>query len=113
MRVRDIADKANRAVLASLAFVAEFEDSGTDATTLDRVKKLQVAFESSLIPVGKTLVQIANEPAKLLPKLATVHHMLYSSEGRPPQSAYLVVDTLEAEIDAEIAAWEKVEADLR
>ena len=113
MRVRDIADKANRAVLASLAFVAELEDSGTDATTLERVKKAQVAFESSLIPVGKTLVQIANEPAKLLPKLATVHHMLYSSEGRPPQSAYLVVDTLEAEIDAQIAAWKKVEADLR
>jgi hypothetical protein len=42
--------------------------------------------------------------------LATVHHVLYSSEGRPPQSAYMVVDELEAGIDAEIATWKGFEA---
>ena len=83
---------------------------GVDANTLKKAQKAQAALESSLVPVGTTLVQIANEPAKLLPKLATVHHVLFSSEGRPPKSAYDVVDELSKEIDAQIAKWKQVEA---
>jgi photosystem II stability/assembly factor-like uncharacterized protein len=113
IRIRDIADRANRAIIDSQEFVAELESSGADATTIERAKEAQLAFESSIIPVGKTLVQIANEPAKLLPKLATVHHLLYSSEGRPPQSAYAVTDMLEDEIEAEIATWKNNEAEVR
>ena len=36
--------------------------------------------------------------------------MLCHSEGRPTRSAYEVVDTLENEIDAEIAAWNEFKA---
>ncbi|MDH3815094.1 MAG: glycosyl hydrolase [Acidobacteriota bacterium] len=110
MRVREIAERANTAIIASRETVEKFEQSGVSGTQLEQVKKAQAEFEQSIVPVGQTLVQIANEPAKLLPKLATVHHMLYSSEGRPPQSAYMVVDTLEAEINAEIAVWKEFEA---
>jgi hypothetical protein len=60
--------------------------------------------------VGATLSAIANEPSKLLSKLQTVHWILFHSEGRPTQSAYDVVDTLEKEIDAEIAAWNAFKA---
>ena len=55
----------------------------------------------------QNLSQIANEPAKLLSKLTSVHWMLFHSEGRPTKSAYDVIDTIEAEIKAEIAAWNK------
>jgi hypothetical protein len=108
IRVREIAERANQAIIASRATVEKLAQSGVSGSDLEQVKKAQADFEQSIVPVGLTLVQIANEPAKLLPKLATVHHMLYSSEGRPPKSAYMVVDTLEAEIDAEIATWKKV-----
>jgi len=43
-----------------------------------------------------------------LSKLATVHHMLYQTEGRPTKSAYAVVDELSVEIDAAIDSWNKV-----
>ena len=36
--------------------------------------------------------------------------MLFHSEGRPPQSAYDVVDAMEKLIDAEIAAWREIKA---
>jgi hypothetical protein len=34
--------------------------------------------------------------------------MVYSSEGRPPKSAYDVYESLSAEIHAKISAWNKV-----
>ena len=36
--------------------------------------------------------------------------MLFHSEGRPPQSAYDVIDAMEELIDAEIAAWKEFQA---
>jgi photosystem II stability/assembly factor-like uncharacterized protein len=111
MRIRDIAERATTAIIASREFVESQEQSGVGGDALARLKEAQVAFETSIVPQGKTLVQIANEPAKLLPKLATVHHVLFSSEGHPPESAYMVTDELEGLIDAEIAAWEEIEED--
>ena len=67
----------------------------------------------TLVPQGANLSQIANEPPKLLSKLQTVNAMLFHSEGRPPQSAYDVVDAMEKEIDAEIAAWNEYRASQR
>jgi photosystem II stability/assembly factor-like uncharacterized protein len=109
IKTRDVADEATRAIMASRETVEELEKGGLSGAKLENVKKAQAAFEQSLVPVGTTLVQIANEPAKLLPKLATVHHVLYSSEGRPPQSAYEVVNALSKEIKAEIATWKEIE----
>ncbi len=64
-------------------------------------------FIGKLVPKGKNLSQIANEPAKLLSKLTTVHWMLFHSEGRPTKSAYDVIDTMDKEINAEIAGWKE------
>jgi hypothetical protein len=36
--------------------------------------------------------------------------MLIHCEGRPPRSAYEVVDMLDAQINAEVAAWNKIAA---
>jgi hypothetical protein len=95
MKIRTITEKGNVAVIEARKTVVALKKDfptgkgGKDAADLLRKIEARAAdFENSLLPVGKTLVQIANEPAKLLPKLATVHHMLYSSEGRPPKSAY-------------------------
>jgi hypothetical protein len=51
---------------------------------------------------------MANEPTKLLAKLFSVNWMLIHSEGHPTQSAYDVVDMLDEQIDAEIAAWNRL-----
>ena len=67
---------------------------------LDVVAEQAAAFSGKLVPMGANLSQIANEPPKLLSKLQTVHWMLFHSEGRPPESAYDVVDMLEEKIDA-------------
>jgi hypothetical protein len=115
MKIRTITEKANLAVIEArkrvVALKKNLSTGKRGKDTADLLRKIEASaadFENSLLPVGKTLVQIANEPAKLLPKLATVHHMLYSSEGRPPKSAYDVVDVLSSEIDARIAAWKQV-----
>ncbi|MDJ0835472.1 MAG: glycosyl hydrolase [Acidobacteriota bacterium] len=110
IKIRDIADNMNRAIIASRETVVKLKASGGGAGNVKDLEAKQIALESSLVPVGKTLVQIANEPAKLVTKLATVHHMLYSSEGRPPKQAYEVVDTLSKEIEAEITKWKKAVA---
>ena len=68
------------------------------------------AFAGKLVPQGANLSQIANEPPKLLSKLQTVNSILFHSEGRPPKSAYEVVDAMETLIDAEIAAWREIKA---
>ena len=97
-RIRSITERANEEIIASME-LAESAGEGSE------VAKRAAEFSGKLVPLGKNLSQIANEPSKLLSKLATVHWVLFHSEGRPPRSAYEVVDELEAEIDAEIAAW--------
>ncbi len=79
------------------------EKAGADS----EIAKRAAAFSNALAPAGKNLSEIANEPAKLLSKLQTVHWVLFHCEGRPPRSAFAVVDTLEKKINAEIAAWQE------
>ena len=98
-RIREIFAKANGEILAAMQLTKDTADAG--------LKKSAVSFTNALVPAGKNLSEIANEPAKLLSKLQTVHWVLFHSEGRPPKSAYDVVDALEREIEAEIAAWNK------
>jgi len=114
MKVRSITENANITVIDALKVnetVQKAASSKTDGSAKALAAKIDEAvnnFQGTLIPVGKTLSEIANEPAKLLSKLQTVSHMLYSSEGRPTKSAYAVVAELSGEIDAEAAKWKKV-----
>lgn len=114
MKIRSVTENANLAVIDALNVS---ESVQKEAATKKSPKARELAakieqaaqdFQGMLIPVGKTLSEIANEPSKLLSKLATVSHMLYSSEGRPTKSAYAVVEELSADIDASIAGWKKV-----
>jgi hypothetical protein len=102
-RIRDIFEKANTTILASM-------DMAKEAGEGSEIAKRSAEFSGKLVPMGANLSQIANEPSKLLSKLQTVHWVLFQSEGRPPQSAYDVVDMLDKQIDAEVAAWNKIAA---
>ncbi|VVS91813.1 WD40/YVTN/BNR-like repeat-containing protein [Desulfoluna spongiiphila] len=97
-RIRDIFEKTNKTIISAMETA---EGAGEDS----EIAKEASAFIGKLVPMGANLSQIANEPSKLLSKLQTVHWVLFQSEGRPPQSAYDVVDMLEKEIDAELTAW--------
>jgi hypothetical protein len=97
-RIRTMTENANKEIIAALE-VAERAGEGSE------IAKRAKEFIGKLVPKGKNLSQIANEPAKLLSKLTTVHWMLFHSEGRPTQSAYDVIDAMEEEINREIAAW--------
>jgi hypothetical protein len=102
-RIREIFERANNTIIAAMELS---KDAGEDS----EIAKQATTFSGKLVPMGANLSQIANEPSKLLSKLQTVHWVLFQSEGRPPQSAYDVVDTLEKEIDAEIASWNDFKA---
>ena len=97
-RLRDVFERANTTIIAAME-AAERAGEGSD------VARRATEFSGKLVPMGANLSQIANEPPKLLSKLQTVNWMLFHSEGRPPQSAYDVLDEMEPMVDAEIAAW--------
>jgi photosystem II stability/assembly factor-like uncharacterized protein len=97
-RLRDVFERANTTIIAAME-AAEKAGEGSD------VARRATEFSGKLVPMGANLSQIANEPPKLLSKLQTVNWMLFHSEGRPPQSAYDVIDEMEPLVDAEIAAW--------
>ncbi|MEE8103982.1 MAG: glycosyl hydrolase [Planctomycetota bacterium] len=99
-RVRTITDNANREIIAAMK-AAEAAGEGSE------IAKQADAFITELVPKGKNLSQIANEPARLLSKLTTVHWMLFHSEGRPTKSAYAVIDVMDAEINKQIAGWKE------
>ena len=103
-RVRTITEGANQEIIAAMK-VAEAAGEGSD------LAQAAAAFTSALVPMGKNLSEIANEPAKLLSKLTSVHWMLFHSEGRPTQSAYAVINAMEEQINAEIATWHKARGD--
>jgi photosystem II stability/assembly factor-like uncharacterized protein len=102
-RIRTITENTNREIIAAMK-LAEEAGEGSD------LAKRAAQFSGALVPVGQNLSQIANEPAKLLSKLTTVHWMLFHCEGRPTKSAYDVIDTMEKEINKEIAAWNEFKA---
>ena len=100
-RIRTITENANQEVIAALKLA---QAGGQDPKLQESANE----FVGKLVPVGATLSAIANEPSKLLSKLQTIHWVLFHSEGRPTQSSYDVVDTLEKEILAEIKAWQAI-----
>jgi hypothetical protein len=105
-KIYEVADSANKWIIDSRRVVAELKDNGASAEQLAEAEAAQVAFESSVVPVGRTLVQIANEPAKLITRLSTVHQVIWSSEGRPPESAYMAANELANDINAAITQWQ-------
>ena len=116
MKIREITENANLAIIDVLDVNKEVQEAAgsmkdkSAVTLAEKISKKAEGIGGRLVPVGKTLSEIANEPAKLLSKLQTVSHMLYSSEGRPPQSAYDVVEDLSRQIDTELSNWNKVMA---
>jgi hypothetical protein len=102
-RVRTITENANMQIIEAMELA---DEAGEDSELAKRAAE----FSAALVPVGQNLSQIANEPAKMLSKLTTVHWMLFHSEGRPTESAYEVVDVMENQINAEIAAWNEYKA---
>ncbi|MCP4900721.1 MAG: hypothetical protein GY906_27470, partial [bacterium] len=102
-RLRTIFEKAHVEIIAAM-------EAAKKAGEGSEVSKRAAAFSGKLVPQGATLSAIANEPPKLLSKLQTVNAVLFHSEGRPPKSAYDVVDVMEKEIEAEIGAWNKFKA---
>jgi len=101
-RLRSIFERAHTEILAAMK-LAEAAGEGSE------LAQRAAEFSGKLVPQGANLSQIANEPPKLLSKLQTVNAVLFHSEGRPPQSAYEVVDAMEKLVDAEIAAWREAE----
>jgi hypothetical protein len=99
-RLRTIFERAHGEIIAAMELAKE---AGEGSVLAERA----AAFSGKLVPQGANLSQIANEPPKLLSKLQTVNAMLFHSEGRPPKSAYDVVDAMEKKIDAEIDAWKE------
>jgi photosystem II stability/assembly factor-like uncharacterized protein len=97
-RIRTITENANMVIIGAL----EMGKAAGEGSELDQQAQ---AFTGKLLPIGTTLSEMANEPTKLLAKLSSVNWMLIMSEGHPTQSAYEVVNMLEEEIDAEVAAW--------
>jgi hypothetical protein len=97
-RLRTIFERTNTEIIAAMA-------AGEEAGEGSEVAQRASEFSGKLVPMGANLSQIANEKPKLLSKLQTVNWMLFHSEGRPPQSAYDVVDAMEPLINEEIAAW--------
>jgi len=102
-RVRTITENANMQIIAAMELA---DEAGEDSD----LAKQAAEFSAALVPAGQNLSQIANEPAKMLSKLTTVHWMLFHSEGRPTESAYEVVNVMENQINAEIAAWNEYKA---
>jgi hypothetical protein len=100
-RIRTITEDANKVIIGAL-------EMGQAAGEDSELNKQAQAFTGKLLPVGTTLSEMANEPTKLLAKLFSVNWMLIHSEGHPTQSAYDVVDMLDEQIDAEIAAWNRL-----
>lgn len=111
-KIYEVADVANQWIIASRQTLADLKESGASADRIAEAEAAQVAFESAVVPVGRTLVQIANEPAKLISRLGTVHQVIWSSEGRPPESAYLAADELTRAINEKIEVWRETAASL-
>ena len=102
-RLRSIFEKAHVEINTAMGLAKEAGEGSELAAAA-------AAFAGKLVPQGANLSQIANEPPKLLSKLQTVNSILFHAEGRPPKSAYDVVDAMETLIDAEIAAWRELKA---
>ncbi len=89
----EVAEGGDAGTLRALQQLAEAINAGADA------------FESSMLPTGRTLVQIIAEPSKFLPKLSFMNSILETSEGPPNQGMTDVFEKVSSEMDAEMARF--------
>lgn len=115
MKAFNTVEQGNLAVIGARDTVADLKERAANAQGNQRVADLletietaATTFENTLLPVGKTLVQIANEPAKLVSKMQSIHWGLYMSEGPPPASFVAVYEMLDQQICEAISTWNQV-----
>jgi hypothetical protein len=114
MKVFDTIEQGNLAVIGAQERVADLQERAAGkvdergAALLDTIEAAANALSDTLLPVGKTLVQIINEPATLAVKMQTIHWGLYMSEGAPPASFVAVYEMLDQQYQEAIAAWNQV-----
>jgi photosystem II stability/assembly factor-like uncharacterized protein len=111
MKLYAKADQAVKAILRGLdakeqAAKAAAEDPALEEAAA-KVAEVVDAFEASMVPTGRTLVQIISEPTKPLALLTTLHNLQEHTEGPTNQSWYEVYAKLEALVDTQMAEFEE------
>ncbi|MGK7913370.1 MAG: hypothetical protein AB4050_18105 [Synechococcus sp.] len=112
MKALETVEKGNLAIIQSMEMVESLKErvaSGTGgnraSTLLNQIETAATTLSNTLVPVGKTLIQIINEPSTLVVKMQTIHWGLFHSEGAPPASFVQVHEMLDRQFDEAIAAW--------
>ena len=89
------------------AKVQALKDSGASESKVKELEqqaavigKLVDDYESTYVPVGRTLAEIINQPAKIFTKMIWLHNMMEVSEGPPSQSMLDVYAMLNQQRDA-------------
>jgi len=89
------------------AKVQALKDSGASESKVKELEqqaavigKLVDDYESTFVPVGRTLAEIINQPAKIFTKMIWLHNMMEVSEGPPSQSMLDVYAILNQQRDA-------------
>jgi len=87
--------------------VQALKDSGASESKVKELEqqaavtgKLVDDYESTYVPVGRTLAEIINQPAKIFTKMIWLHNMMEVSEGPPSQSMLDVYAMLNQQRDA-------------
>jgi hypothetical protein len=87
--------------------VQAMKDSGASGSKVNAaeeqaavVTKLVDDYESTYVPVGRTLAEIINQPAKIFTKMIWLHNMMEVSEGPVSQSMLDVYAKLNEQRDA-------------
>jgi len=89
------------------AKVQALKDSGASESKVKELEqqaavigKLVDDYESTYVPVGRTLAEIINQPAKIFTKMTWLHNMMEVSEGPATQSMLDVYAMLNKQRDA-------------
>jgi len=89
------------------AKVEAAKDSGASASKVKameeqaaEITRLVDGYESTFVPVGRTLAEIINQPAKIFTKMIWLHNMMEVSEGPVSQSMLDVYALLNQQRDA-------------
>ena len=89
------------------AKVQAMKDSGAGSSKIQAaedqaavITKLVDDYESTYVPVGRTLAETINQPAKIFTKMIWLHNMMEVSEGPVSQSMLDVYAKLNEQRDA-------------
>ena len=77
----------------AIASVEKLKTSGAGSAKVAQAEQQAVVitelvdkYESTYVPVGRTLAEIINQPAKIFTKMIWLHNMMESTEGPPTKS---------------------------